>query len=497
MDKPAGVGAEARDPAELDAPADLGERLARWYGEPAPRLVYPMPRRASGITLLGYGAADARAACPVEALTVVVGVRGFDGPERGRLRSGAGHEAAYRVVQRVSERALVAFELVDLRERRWLAGLLEQLARRGCSVVGDYEHGGLAATRLFVHVAATRGRARVSAPLPSDLLSWVSGAVAPPSADVAAPLERAGLARWGMQRASEVVRLLDAGNGELGGVVVERYGEHAVLSLSTPEAVAARDALAQALVARGARGVYLKQRVRADLRRRSPEELAPSSPIAGEPAPGELVVRHGDLRFAVRLADGLSTGLFLDQHASWRRVAAAIAGKSLLNLFCYTGAFTVAAAAAGARETLSVDLSGRALERAQRNLELNGVRTERHRLLKADVLAWLPRAIAAGERFDCIVLDPPSFGTRSRGVLDAARDYPSLVEQALALLAPSGRLLCVSHHRRHDGDALVQLVRKAARRARREVKVRPLVGPWDCPTLPGVSETKSVLVQSA
>jgi 23S rRNA (cytosine1962-C5)-methyltransferase len=169
----------------------------------------------------------------------------------------------------------------------------------------------------------------------------------------------------------------------------------------------------------------------------------------------------------------------------------------LLNLFCYTGAFNVAAAAGGARETLGIDLSARALAQASKNLARNGFSGSAHRVLKEDVLAWLPRAQSSGKRFDWVILDPPSFGTRAKGVLDSERDYPALVRGCLQLLAPRGRLLCVSHHRRHDHAELARLVRAQARALGRAVKTRPLVGPWDCPTLPGVSATKAVLVQAA
>jgi 23S rRNA (cytosine1962-C5)-methyltransferase len=206
-------------------------------------------------------------------------------------------------------------------------------------------------------------------------------------------------------------------------------------------------------------------------------------------------VRQRELRFWVRLADGLATGLFLDQRESWQRVRRRVRGTSLLNLFSYTGAFSVAAASGGATGSVSVDLSKRALGRLRVNLELNGLSGPEHRLLASDVLVWLGRAARAQRRFGWIVLDPPSFGTRRGGVLRAERDYAGLVTSALGLLESGGRLLCVSHQLGFSQGDLSELVRQAVAASGRAGRVEHWVGGWDAPTLPGVSGTKSVLAQ--
>lgn len=497
MNKPAGVGCEPRDPNEHDAPADLGERLAYHYARPAPSTVLALPRRASGLTLLSWqSASSARGSSPLAELSAVVAIDGFRLSERGRLgdrRTGLG----YRVHALAGRRALVSVELGDVDGKRPIAAVLEALARAGQPVVGDHERGGATATRLMLHVDSANGRLPLATDLPTELTSWLEGLPTVSPADHEAAIARAGVLRWGMRRGSELVRLIDEGAGELSGITVDAYGDYAVLSVSSPAALERAPEVARGLVHTGARGVYLKQRLRADLRRVDAPELAPSAPIAGEAAPAELVVQHGPLAFEVRLADGLATGLYIDQRSNWLRVLREAHGATLLNLFCYTGAFNVAAAAGGARETLGVDLSARALAQAAKNLERNGFSGPAHRVLKEDVLVWLPRAQKSGKRFDWVILDPPSFGTRAKGVLDSERDYPALVRGCLQLLAPRGRLLCVSHHRRHDHAELARLVRAEARALGREVKTRPLVGSWDCPTLPGVSATKAVLVQAA
>jgi 23S rRNA (cytosine1962-C5)-methyltransferase len=497
VDKPAGIGCEPRDAGDLEAPADLSERLERHLGRPAPTSVLALPRRASGICALAWTSeASAAAALPFGDLTALVAIDDCRLPESGRLgeRSAA---FEFGVHARSGRRALVRVELGAPTDKRAVTRALEALAHRGQPVVGDHERGGPAATRLMLHVESARGRLPLEAELPSAFSSWLEGLPTVAPSAYAEALDRATVLRWGMSRASDVLRLIDEGGGELSGVGLEMYAGHAVLSVSSKAALEVAPELARDIVRRGARSVYLKQRPRADLRRQSAAELAPPEPIAGEAAPAALELGHGDLRFGVALGEGLSTGLFIDQHANWARVRREAAGCSVLNLFCYTGAFSVAAAAGGARETLSIDLSRRALDLCSANLARNGFGSEQHRVLKEDVLRWLPRALTARRRFDWIILDPPSFGTRARGVLDSERDYPRLVQSSLELLAPRGRLLCVSHHRRHSHEGLAGLVLKAARAAGRSVTTRPLVGPWDCPTLPGVSGTKSVLVQAS
>ncbi|HVE85607.1 MAG TPA: class I SAM-dependent methyltransferase, partial [Myxococcales bacterium] len=153
-----------------------------------------------------------------------------------------------------------------------------------------------------------------------------------------------------------------------------------------------------------------------------------------------FTVTEGGLRFRVNLGDYLDTGLFLDHRGTRARVRAEARGKRFLNLFCYTGAFTVHAAAGGAARTTSVDLSATYLEWAEENLRLNALSGPRHQLVRADAVEWL--AQRRPDRYDLVVLDPPSFSASKRMErrLDVQRDHPRLLAGALALLAPGGVL---------------------------------------------------------
>ena len=156
----------------------------------------------------------------------------------------------------------------------------------------------------------------------------------------------------------------------------------------------------------------------------------------------DFLVVEGGLRFWVNLEAYLDTGLFLDHRALRARVREQARGRRMLNLFAYTGSFTVHAAAGGAVSSTSVDLSNAYLAWAGRNFAANGVDRERHRLVRADVLRWLQEAPGSATRYDLIVLDPPVFSNSAAmtGTLDVQRDHPQLIASCLRLLAPGGEL---------------------------------------------------------
>lgn len=280
---------------------------------------------------------------------------------------------------------------------------------------------------------------------------------------------------------SNAWRWIDSVGDRPGGFTVDVYREHGVLGIYNPELWQDRLELGRALLSLGLGGVYVKNRVRADLRRLEQEQLAPAQPLCGEAA-GEVIVSEHDMRFAVRLDDGLSTGLFIDQRDNRMRLRSETAGRRVLNLFAYTCSFSVAAGLGGAREVVSVDLSRRALQRGGRNLQLNALTPARHRLLRADAMQWLERAERRRERFDWVVLDPPSFASRGRNAFSVRRDYAQAAQSCLGLLAAGGRLLAVTNHRETSRRQFLQLLREAAQQAGRAVRALELLpAPVDCP----------------
>ena len=156
-----------------------------------------------------------------------------------------------------------------------------------------------------------------------------------------------------------------------------------------------------------------------------------------------LEVNEGQLRFVVNLKDYLDTGLFLDQRQARAMVRDHSEGSRVLNLFAYTGSFTVYAAHGGAQSTTTVDLSKTYLAWAKENLALNELQGEHHHFVQGDAMAWCAETTRTSSRFDLIILDPPTFSNskRSQTVLDIQRDHSELIGHCLELLAPGGRLL--------------------------------------------------------
>jgi 23S rRNA (guanine2445-N2)-methyltransferase / 23S rRNA (guanine2069-N7)-methyltransferase len=162
------------------------------------------------------------------------------------------------------------------------------------------------------------------------------------------------------------------------------------------------------------------------------------------------VIAEGELHFRVNFDDYLDTGLFLDERLTRARLRLASRGKRFLNLFAYTGSATVYAAAGGALESTSVDLSRTYLDWAHENLRLNGLAGPAHSLVQADCRAWLAEAARSSRRFDLVFLAPPTFSNSKRmeGVLDLERDHPELIDACARLLAPGGLLVFSTNARR-------------------------------------------------
>jgi 23S rRNA (cytosine1962-C5)-methyltransferase len=177
----------------------------------------------------------------------------------------------------------------------------------------------------------------------------------------------------------------------------------------------------------------------------------------------DFIVHEGGHRFIVNLEEYLDTGLFLDHRNTRHMVQEKAAGKRFLNLFAYTGSFTVYAAAGGAMRSTTVDLSNTYQDWARRNFELNGMDPERHELVRADVFGFLADEVKRGERYGLIVMDPPSFSNSKKmsGVLDVQRDHAQLINQCLKLLPEDGELFFSSNLRSFQLDEAALATRLA------------------------------------
>jgi 23S rRNA (cytosine1962-C5)-methyltransferase len=155
----------------------------------------------------------------------------------------------------------------------------------------------------------------------------------------------------------------------------------------------------------------------------------------------EIIVTENNYNFIVNLSDYLDTGLFLDHRLTRKMVGEWSNGAHVLNLFAYTGSFSVYAAMNGATQVDTVDLSNTYIDWAKRNFEANNISSSNHNFFAADVLQWLPKA--RSNFYDIIVCDPPTFSNSKKmiGILDTQRDHVSIINQCLRTLKPGGKLV--------------------------------------------------------
>jgi 23S rRNA (cytosine1962-C5)-methyltransferase len=251
-------------------------------------------------------------------------------------------------------------------------------------------------------------------------------------------------ARARLQVPSDGVRLVHGESDGLPGLVVDRYGDTLVAQFLSAGAERWKTVLADALLAAtGLQRLY----ERSDANARGLEGLPEVTGWLRGEGPTELTITEHDWKFGLDIAGGHKTGFYLDQRESRARFSQwvrRLGAQRVLNCYCYTGGFTVAALAGGAGEVTSIDSSGPALERARANVALNGFDAGLAEFLDADVNASLRRFGESGRTFDAIVLDPPKLAPTVAHAERAARAYKDINRLALKLLAPGGVLFTYS-----------------------------------------------------
>jgi 23S rRNA (cytosine1962-C5)-methyltransferase len=273
----------------------------------------------------------------------------------------------------------------------------------------------------------------------------------------------------------------------LPGVHVDLYGDAAVVRADGGGARAfyldARDLPGRLVAAARAAGVPLATVV---VRGRDGEG---ATAAFGALPTGEAEVLENGLRFGVDLSHGQKGGLFLDQRDNRARVRELAAGQRVLNLFGYTGGFSIYAAAGGARETTTVDVAVPAIAAARRNFERNGLPLDKARLAAEDAFEFLERAAAAGERWDLVISDPPSFAPSERALPAALRAYTRLHRLCAAVTAPGGTFCAASCSSHVRADAFLETARAGAAAAGRRFSLVALHGAAAChPSLPSFPE---------
>ena len=257
-------------------------------------------------------------------------------------------------------------------------------------------------------------------------------------------IARAVALRERLAAPSDGVRLVHGEADGLPGLVVDRYADTLVAQFLAAGVERWKSVIADALCrAAGTTRLY----ERSDASVRGLEGLPMQTGWLRGDGPTEVEIREHDWRFTVDIARGHKTGFYLDQRDNRRLFAEAVRRfgmRRVLNCYCYSGGFSVAALAGGAQQVLSVDSSAPALARAAAHVSANGFDAARHATLDADVNATLRAQIEQGARFDAIVLDPPKFAPTAAHAERAARAYKDINRLALELLAPGGLLFTFS-----------------------------------------------------
>lgn len=231
-------------------------------------------------------------------------------------------------------------------------------------------------------------------------------------------------------------RLFNQEGDGFGGLTVDLYGDYAVFSWYNSYVYQIRQTISEAFrqVFPDVLGAYEKIRFKGlDYE---------SAHVYGQEAPDFFTVLENGVLYQVFMNDGLMTGIFLDQHEVRGSLVDGLAmGKSLLNMFSYTAAFSVAAAMGGASQTTSVDLAKRSRELSQAHFQANGLSTDEHRFIVMDVFEYFKYAKRKNLTYDVIVLDPPSFARNKKQTFSVAKDYHKLISQSLEILNPGGIII--------------------------------------------------------
>ena len=231
-------------------------------------------------------------------------------------------------------------------------------------------------------------------------------------------------------------RLFNQEGDGFGGLTVDLYGDYVVFSWYNSYVYQIRKIISEAFrqFFPEVLGTYEKIRFKGlDYE---------SAHVYGQEAPDFFTVLENGVLYQVFLNDGLMTGIFLDQHEVRGSLVDGLAmGKSLLNMFSYTAAFSVAAVMGGASQTTSVDLAKRSRELSQAHFQANGISTDDHRFIVMDVFEYFKYAKRKALTYDVIVLDPPSFARNKKQTFSVAKDYHKLISQSLEILNPGGIII--------------------------------------------------------
>jgi len=270
-------------------------------------------------------------------------------------------------------------------------------------------------------------------------------------------------------RHTNALRLVNGESDGLPGLVVDRYADVLVVQILSAGIERWRDPILDALAeSSGCEAIY----ERSDAEVRGLEGLEPRTGfVRGNRNASRCPISECGLNFRVDVEQGQKTGFFLDQRENRQRVRALAAGREVLDGFCYTGGFSIAALAGGAKRVTAIESSSSALEVAKENLAANPLDASKVEFLQADVFSHLRTLRDRGAHFDMVVLDPPKFAPTAAQAKNAARAYKDINLLALKLLSPGGLLATFSCSGGVSAELFQSIVAGAALDAGAEAKI--------------------------
>jgi len=268
---------------------------------------------------------------------------------------------------------------------------------------------------------------------------------------------------------TNAMRLVHGESDGLPGLIVDRYADMLVVQILTAGIEVNKDLIFEILLHEtGAEGIY----ERSDVDVRLLEGLHERKGLAaGKLSTQPMEISENGLKFLVDIENGQKTGFFLDQRDNREALRPFVDGKSVLNCFCYTGAFSVYALSSGAEKVLSIDSSDSALDAVGKNIQLNHLDVAKSEVLNSDVFKILRTLRDQDRKFDVIILDPPKFAPTVAQAEKAARGYKDINLLAFKLLNPGGTLFTFSCSGGISRDLFQKIVQGAALDARMDVKI--------------------------
>lgn len=402
-----------------------------------------------------------------------------------RIRKGQGRFESEADPEAEGLDAETRFRVLEERRSHWLieaeplTGRTHQIrlhaADHGFPILGDTLYGGGTWHRLCLH-ACYLGLRHPATNAETEFCD-------PPDfeADTSAALRAAVVVPEG----TNAYRLVHGTADGQAGWYVDRLGEWLLASTAHDADVVLPDWLETLAKQVGATGVYLRSLDR-HIRGATPADASPRL-VWGRGPEGEFEIRENGLTYLMSMAEGYSTGLFLDQRDNRRKLLTnwvgpefpvfpqGVAQPSVLNVFAYTCGFSVAAARAGA-VTTSLDLSRKYLDWGRRNFAANGMDPAGHDFIYGDAIDWMRRLAKKGRMFDVVILDPPTFSqSKESGVFRAEKDYAALVETAGRVLKPGGVLFASTNSARLEPNAFLTMAHRGLQAAERNCHERVFI----------------------